>query len=184
MAKKALPSPEVLRQLLRYEPETGKLFWRERPRNRRWNTRWAGAEAFTAMNRDGYRIGSVNGCTLLAHRVIWAMQFGEWPPGKIDHSDTIRSNNSLDNLRQATDSENAQNRNIRSDNRCGAKGVTALKSGRYQARIMLAGKSTSLGTFGCMTAAAIAYAKGSLMLHGAYSRKGDLVIRQRDAACP
>ena len=30
MAVKALPSPEVLRQLLRYEPETGKLFWKER----------------------------------------------------------------------------------------------------------------------------------------------------------
>ena len=28
MAKHQLPSPEVLRQLLRYEPETGKLFWK------------------------------------------------------------------------------------------------------------------------------------------------------------
>jgi len=34
MAAKALPSPEVLRQLLRYEPDTGKLFWRERCEDR------------------------------------------------------------------------------------------------------------------------------------------------------
>ena len=183
MASKALPSPEVLRQLLRYEPETGKLFWRERHGDRRWNALWSGAEAFTALNGDGYKVGSVNGRSLLAHRVIWAMQAGEWPNGKIDHEDTVRSNNSWGNLRQATDSENAQNRNVRRDNRCGAKGVTALKSGRYQARIMRDGKSKALGTFGCRTAAALAYAKGSKMAHGDFSRTGDLVIRQRDAAC-
>ena len=33
MAPKALPSPEVLRQLLCYEPDTGKLFWKERSRD-------------------------------------------------------------------------------------------------------------------------------------------------------
>lgn len=30
MAPKPLPSPELLRKLLRYEPVTGKLYWRER----------------------------------------------------------------------------------------------------------------------------------------------------------
>ena len=30
MANKPLPTPEVLRQLLTYDPETGKLFWAQR----------------------------------------------------------------------------------------------------------------------------------------------------------
>ena len=59
MATKPLPSQEVLRQLLRYEPETGKLFWRERTpdmfsadgrdpewKARNWNSKLAGREAF------------------------------------------------------------------------------------------------------------------------------------------
>lgn len=28
MAKKPIPTPDELRQLLRYEPQTGQLFWR------------------------------------------------------------------------------------------------------------------------------------------------------------
>lgn len=31
MSTKPIPSPELLRKLLRYDHETGKLFWRERP---------------------------------------------------------------------------------------------------------------------------------------------------------
>lgn len=41
MAKRQLPSPEVLRQLLRYEPETGKLFWAVNHTQKAW----AGKEA-------------------------------------------------------------------------------------------------------------------------------------------
>jgi len=49
-----LPTPERLRQLLRYEPETGLLFWLARPREMfstqrafsTWNARFAGQQAF------------------------------------------------------------------------------------------------------------------------------------------
>lgn len=53
MAKHPIPTPEILRQLLDYRPETGKLFWREREGNARWNTGYAGKEALrppTAMD--------------------------------------------------------------------------------------------------------------------------------------
>src|SRR5690625_5199426 len=54
MADKILPTPEQLRELLRYEPETGKLYWKARPaelfKDKRshgaWNARYAGKEAF------------------------------------------------------------------------------------------------------------------------------------------
>jgi hypothetical protein len=97
---KELPSPDLLRKLLRYEPETGKLFWRERDREffksdrdyKVWNIRFAGKEAFTASD-CGYKTGKVFGKTYRAHRIIWALQTGAWPRDEIDHIDQDKSNN-------------------------------------------------------------------------------------------
>ena len=63
MANKPIPSPEALRQLLSYDPKTGKLFWKERGPEwfrdtegrtaqhacKNWNARYAGEEAFTSV---------------------------------------------------------------------------------------------------------------------------------------
>ena len=76
MAAKPLPSPETLRQLLRYEPETGKLFWRRRPvtstGDKIFNRLYADREAFTYRMGHKHKQGRVNGKALLAHRVVWA----------------------------------------------------------------------------------------------------------------
>jgi len=61
MAAKPLPPVEHLRQRLRYEPETGKLYWREHPSMpTHWNTRYADTEAFTAAF-GGYRYSGPQG---------------------------------------------------------------------------------------------------------------------------
>lgn len=60
---------ETVRQLIRYEPDTGKLFWLERPREffkteascKSWNKRFAGKEALISYDRDGYRVGGIFG---------------------------------------------------------------------------------------------------------------------------
>jgi hypothetical protein len=89
MAAKALPSPDVLRQLIRYEPETGRLFWKERVAENRhgktWNARHAGKEAFIQANAGGYKSGAIFDIRVSAHRVGWAMFTGEWPAGDIDN---------------------------------------------------------------------------------------------------
>ena len=74
------PTPEQCRALLRYEPETGRLFWLPRPESmftagwhqRSWNTRYAGQEAFTAT-LDGYKKGAMFDRVLYAHHVAWAV---------------------------------------------------------------------------------------------------------------
>src|SRR6516165_2528570 len=94
-----------LGELLRYEPKTGKLFWKPRPIEmfafdpsvhttkriysaerawKKWNTRYAEKEALTAINNWGYRHGQVLGQTMQAHRVIWKMVTGRFPE-MIDH---------------------------------------------------------------------------------------------------
>ena len=92
MASKPLPSPEDLRQLMSYDPETGKLFWKERGAEwftdgtyhtaevqaQIWNTKYAGKEAFTPLNSCRYHTGAVLGKILLAHRIAWAITHGRW----------------------------------------------------------------------------------------------------------
>ena len=72
---KEVPSPNTLRNLLRYDHATGKLFWKPRG-NPRFDTRFAGKEAFTATDARGYISGRVFNETHTGHRVAWAIYYG------------------------------------------------------------------------------------------------------------
>lgn len=156
MAKGPLPSPDILRQLLRYEPETGKLFWRFRPREffesdwpfSRWNTRWAGREAFTAKIAGGYKTGGLFSIDLRAHRVIWAMETGAWPSDQIDHINGVRHDNRMENLRLADQAENMKNAARPSDNTSGFIGVSwSKRKSRWIAYINANGVRHQLGVY-------------------------------------
>ncbi len=151
---------DTINELLRYESETGRLFWKERDvkwfsdgyrkaqANRdTWNTRYANKEAFTAFSH-GYKSGSVLGVNYLAHRLIWFFEFEEWPNKNIDHIDGNSSNNKIENLRLASQSLNMKNSCLRSDNESGCPGVSKIKSsGRWKSRLMHDGKEIHLGNF-------------------------------------
>lgn len=155
MADKLLHSPETLRQLLRYEPETGKLFWIARDSRwfktdgwrDAWNTRWAKAEAFSSISNNGYRVGHVLSEKYQAHQVAWVIYYGEWP-NIIDHIDGDKLNNKIDNLRNVDAATNHRNRVISKVNISGAAGVGWVhKAGKWVARIRENGKTTTLGAF-------------------------------------
>ena len=178
---KDLPPPELLRKLLRYEPETGKLFWRERTPDmftsegsfKAWNSRWAGKEAFTAALKSGYLHGCVFGKFYRAHRVIWAMQTGACPVHHIDHVDGNPSNNRMENLREATHGENSYNRGRQNNNTSGYKGVSwSATNKKWRAQIVKNGKRRHLGYFLCQEKAHQAYCVASKELHGVYSNTG------------
>lgn len=177
MANKPLPTPDVLRQLLRYAPETGKLFWL--PRGPEWfgptgcvswNARFAGQEAFTALDGGSAFHGFVLGAKCKAHRVIWALVTGEWPSDEIDHIDCDRKNNKWANLRSATRTQNQQNIRAHKDSASGARGLWQRPDGRWRVRIQANKVGHEIGISGCKTAAAIAYAKASAKLHGEFGR--------------
>lgn len=186
MAVKALPTPEVLRQLLRYEPETGKLFWRTRPVSlfrchgkmsaehaaSTWNKSHAGKEAFTSVDNYGYRRGSVFNISIRAHQVIWRMENGIQPDGSdIDHIDNDRLNNRLENLRLAERSQNCANRRARRDGTSRFKGVCWKQQlGAWIAYAFTGSQREHLGTFAREEDAARAYDAAAAARWGEYAR--------------
>ena len=146
MADRDLPSVEYLRQRLRYDPETGKLYWRRGTKQR--HAHRDGVEAFTAVRNTGYKHGRVDDRAYQAHRVIWAMEYGEWPTGQIDHIDHDRTNNRLANLRIVSHQENHRNTSRRKNNTSGAMGVSWYKAGgKWTAYIMVDRRKQHLGYF-------------------------------------
>lgn len=159
MAKKPLPDQAHLLKLLRYEPDTGKIFWRARDpslmmasgsysreaRARMWNGMYAGKETGLMLNSDGYPMVTLDRHPYRAHRLIWKMITGD-DPDVIDHINGDRADNRWCNLRNVTPSENCKNQRIGTRNRSGVMGICWWGGGWY-AQIRHAGKVIHLGKF-------------------------------------
>ncbi len=150
-----LPSPELLRQLLSYDPESGILRWRyRRPEFFKtardcaaWNTRFNGKVAGAPDGR-GYIMLRILGRLCLAHRVAWAVTHGHWPKNEIDHINGVRDDNRIANLRDVTSSENKRNMRLRPNNASGFNGVQwDEKRGKWRSRIFAEGSEKHLGRF-------------------------------------
>ena len=158
---KPLPTPEMLRKLLRYDQDTGNMYWLERTpdmftdgkqsavhRCRICNSKFSGTEALTTGDGNGYLQGQIFGTMYKSHRVVWAIVHGEWPAGQIDHINGIRDDNRIENLRSVSAQENSRNKKIPSDNTSGVMGVSWSKRyKKWESYIMADGKSKNLGYF-------------------------------------
>lgn len=181
---KDLPPPELLRKLLSYKPDTGRLFWKERSADMftdgkqtaehicaNWNSRFAGKEAFTTDNGYGYRTGSIFDCTYMAHRVIWAMIHDECPD-TIDHINGVRDDNRIENLRSVSLAENLKNQKRYSRNTSGVCGVYWHKrDNKWDAQIRVGGKLMHLGLFTDFDEAVAARKKAEVE-HGFHQNHG------------
>lgn len=153
MAKKPLPSPVELRQLLEYDPHTGVLRWLERSpeifgdplRCRQWNTRFAGRPAGTIDRTTGYLCFNLGGRRVLTHRAAWAIHYGEWP-AIVDHANGIKTDNRLANLASGSQADNMKNLRRNARNKSGVTGVTwDAERGKWHVSIGVNGKTIGLG---------------------------------------
>lgn len=145
---------DKLRKLYRFDSETGLIFFNERtPDDFRgkangvekicyvFNRNYAGKEAFATKHIMGYKQGTILKKKYLAHRVAWALHYGFWPSGEIDHINGNKVDNRIDNLRDVNHRENGLNQKLKSNNKSGVNGVLWDKSiGKWSARIMVDGK--------------------------------------------
>jgi hypothetical protein len=167
-----------LRRALRCDAEAGKLYWLPRAGNdretKRWNTSYAGREALTAMTNKGYRNGKIHNVNYRAHRVIWALVYGEWPVDQIDHVNGIRTDNRISNLRLVSNAENQRNAKRSKRNTSGVTGVYFHKlTGKHRAYIRVNYKRIDLGYFDRFEDAVAARkaADACYKFHGNHGRK-------------
>lgn len=161
-------TPDELRERLDYDEVTGNLYWR----------RDAGDQAIAGtVTPYGYLQIAIGGHSILAHRAIWAMHFGEWPDGMIDHRNRIKTDNRISNLRLATTVQNSANTNARSNSKSGVKGVSQKPNGKWRAYIRFDGKNRALGTFANMGDAIEVYNRAAREVHG------DFAAETTEASC-
>lgn len=162
MPTKDTPSPAILNELLRYDPETGHFFRRDSGRQL--------AESLAGRyGRIQIHIAE-HDVMRYAARVAWAMTYGVWPVGQVDHIDEDHTNNRLANLREATNAQNKQNcTRSYSTNGVGLRGVSQQSSGTWRARITIDGATTNIGTFATAQEAADAYLRAKREMHPFWS---------------
>ena len=170
--------------LLTYLPEEGIATWKERPKDsfasRRactiWNNRFPGTVAGSLhVDNTGHKTIHIklNGKQYKAHRVFWEMVNGEIPDGMtIDHIDQDSTNNRLENLRLASQTEQHRNRPVQCNNSCGCAGISWIERKKmWRARITVARKTIELG-MRCSLLDAAAIRKSAELNYGFHENHG------------
>ena len=165
----ALPSSEILHELLNYDPETGMFTWK----TFRSNLAKAGDIADNLMP-DGYVSLCINNRQYRAHRIAYKMVHGHDPKGVMDHIDGNRANNKISNLRVASLSQNQWNSSRPQNNTSKLKGVTWKKdSKKWAAQIQVDGKKIWLGVYEDKNDAHQAYMKAAVEHFGEFANSGE-----------
>ena len=162
------PTPEELRELFSYDPETGELRWKISLSRRTKIGDLAGSVDLQEKGRINVRI---RGTDIRAHRIIWTMVTGRWPTNQIDHINENPNDNRWCNLREATKSQNMMNITRVRSNSSGYKGVSWHKvCKKWRALIAVNNQSVHLGLFETRDDARDAYIEAAKKLHGEFAK--------------
>jgi hypothetical protein len=134
-------SIKELREKLKFNEKTGQLIWAKA------SGRMAAGSVAGHAHKGGYWRLLINGEKYPAHRVGWAIFYGEWPTHQLDHIDGNKANNAISNLRLATPSMNQlYNNNARKNNSIGFLGVRVMGR-KFGAQVKVNSKINYLGLF-------------------------------------
>jgi hypothetical protein len=90
---------------MNYDPDTGVFTW-----SKPYRGNIVGSIVGRELHSGYWQIRFMSK-NYLAHRLAWFYCFKEWPAEELDHINRVRSDNRLDNLREATRKENSRNCN-------------------------------------------------------------------------
>jgi hypothetical protein len=161
---KPLPPLKRVRELLSYDEGSGVLAWREGRGGRR-----TGTTAGT-VHPSGYIQVKLDGVFYLGHRLAWLLAHGQDPGEKqVDHINGQPTDNSIVNLRLATNQQNSFNQKPRRS-RSQRKGVWLQPNGRWRACIQVGERRIHLGYHDTRDDAHCAYTQAANDHHGDYAR--------------
>lgn len=116
----------------------------------------------------GYLVYKTKSRTITFHREILNLKDSDII---VDHINMNKLDNRKCNLRIASKSKNAMNRNAPKQNTSGYKGVSwRLDRKKWRAYIVLMGKQYSLGLFDKKEDAAMSYNDAAIKYHGEFAR--------------
>jgi len=176
----SLPEIYYLREILDYDPISGDLTWKVKKANRITHGMKAGC-----VDKNGYLRVTINYKLLMVHRIIWALHYGDWPHGDIDHINHNRADNRLCNLRNVTRQENLKNISLSNKNKSGHIGIRERKKlGKetvYEANIVVDGRNIYLGRFN-KKEEAIKARKDANHLYGFHENHGKLLEQPQSSS--
>ena len=158
---------ELVKELFEYRD--GDLYWKKI--NPYAHNIKIGAEAGCLKNR-GYLCTKINGKSYLNHRLIFLYHHGCLPKF-IDHINNIKTDNRIENLREATVSQNALNKKQQSNNTSGIKGVSwNIQAQKWRVRLQINGKEKSFGAYYDFDAAKFIAETMRHKFHGEFANHG------------
>ena len=111
-----------------------------------------------SIDKYGYGVIQIRNKKYRTHRLIWLYHYGVWPTGPIDHINGIRSDNTIENLREATTQQNNFNRKPRNGISSTYKGLSwHRRNKKWQVQYQLNGNMIYVGLYECEIEAAKAY---------------------------
>jgi HNH endonuclease len=143
--------------------EDGFLYWKKRKQGMKPLDIPAGY-----VNHNDYSVIMVNRRNYYLHRLIFLFHCG-YMPDFIDHIDTNRRNNNIENLREATNIQNSYNKRKQKGLTSQYKGVYLSQGKYWQSSIMYNGKRIYLGLFATEKDAALAYNDAAKIHHGQFA---------------
>ena len=152
---------------LQYSPELGGscLSWKKSKFPQK-----VGAMAGSIKSDKYWRI-VVGGKTLLAHRIVWFLHHNCFPTADLDHIDNNRLNNKIENLREATRSQNNMNTPQSKRNTSGVKNVSFHKrQKKWEVRVQVNRKMINFGYYDDLELAELIAIEAREKHHGNYAR--------------
>lgn len=158
-------SRERLRELVNYDQKTG--VFRRIKGGRGYPSV---GTVFGCKNGRGYLVGMIDGRIYLLHQLAWFYVHGRWA-SSIDHANGDKSDNRLENLREATSSQNNANKCRSKNNTSGFKGVSWQSHARkFKAQIRINGRSAHLGYAATAKEAHQMYCTAAIKYFGEFAR--------------
>ena len=160
-------SAKLVAEYLEYKD--GHLWWVKRPPG---PTKNIIGNRFGSVGKLGYISGQLLGKIYKEHRLIWLLNTGKWPADQLDHTNGVRDDNRIENLRECTNQQNSCNRPGWEGASSSYKGVSWHKGKqKWVARCMSKGKMYNLGSFSNESDAVKAYQECSNKLHKEFAKE-------------